>query len=62
MLSKLFGKKSPDLSPLKELSTEEFEQAKFKARVAFIDDEEIEENDISDENGINVEIDEENKN
>jgi len=41
MLSKLFGKKTPDLSPLKELTTEEFEEAKFKARVAFIDDEEI---------------------
>ena len=30
--------------------------------ISFIDDEGIEENDISDDNGINVEIDEENKN
>ncbi|MEK8180770.1 response regulator [Flavobacterium buctense] len=30
-----------ELSPLKELTTEEFEKSKFKARIAFIDDEEI---------------------
>ncbi len=30
--------------------------------ISFIDNEEIEENDISDDNGINVEIDDENKN
>ena len=30
--------------------------------ISFIDDEEIEENDISNDNGINVEIDDENKN
>ncbi|WP_306013183.1 MULTISPECIES: hypothetical protein [unclassified Allomuricauda] len=41
MLSKLFGKKKPTPSPLKELTPEEFEEAKLKARVAFIDDEEI---------------------
>jgi DNA-binding NtrC family response regulator len=33
--------RKPELAPLKELTSEEFENAKFKARIAFIDDEEI---------------------
>jgi DNA-binding NtrC family response regulator len=42
-LFKIFKRKDkqPELSPLKELSSEEFESSKFKARIAFIDDEEI---------------------
>jgi len=35
----LFKSKTP--APLKELTDEEFEAAKFKARIAFIDDEEV---------------------
>lgn len=34
-------KKPVELAPLKELTSEEFESTKFKARIAFIDDEEI---------------------
>lgn len=42
MISKFFNRnKEPNLAPLKELSAEEFEDAKLKARIAFIDDEEI---------------------
>lgn len=36
-----FFSKKPDLSQLKELSNDEFEEAKLKARIAFVDDEEI---------------------
>lgn len=35
------GSKPKTLSPLKVLSQDEFEKAKFKARIAFVDDEEI---------------------
>lgn len=34
-------KKNIDTKPLKELTPEEFEKIKFKARIAFVDDEEI---------------------
>jgi len=39
LLKKLFGKENP--SPITEFSHEQFEQIKFKARIALIDDEEI---------------------
>lgn len=42
MFKKLFGKsKPPEPSPLKELTPDEFDKVKFKARIAFIDDEDI---------------------
>lgn len=41
-IKSFFGNEKPiELSPIKELTTEEFEKSKFKARIAFIDDEEI---------------------
>lgn len=45
LIKNLFTKnensKSIELAPLKELTNDEFEKSKFKARIAFIDDEEI---------------------
>lgn len=45
ILKNIFSKKDDikpvELSPLKELTIEEFEKSKFQARIAFIDDEEI---------------------
>lgn len=40
MIFNIFKKRKPKLAPLKELTADEFEKAKFKARIAFIDDEE----------------------
>ena len=56
-----------DDDPLLEINKEEQndvpeDEIGIDDDISFIDDEEIEENDISDDNGINVEIDEENKN
>ena len=34
-------KSEPKISPIKEFTHEEFEKVKFKARIAFVDDEEI---------------------
>ena len=56
-----------DDDPLLEINKEDQndipeDEVVIDDNISFIDDEEIEENDISDENGINVEIDEENKN
>ena len=52
----MFGKifKSKKASPLKELSAEEFDRVKFKARIAFIDDEEISHVDRLREDGYNI--------
>ena len=56
-----------DDDPLLEINKEEQndlteDEIGIDDDISFIDEEEIEENDISDDNGINVEIDEENKN
>lgn len=41
MLSLFRKSKKPDPSPVKELTAEELDEIKFKARIAFVDDEEI---------------------
>jgi DNA-binding NtrC family response regulator len=41
MLSFFSQKKKPDFNPVKELTPEELDEIKFKARVAVVDDEEI---------------------
>lgn len=47
-------KKEPESSPVKELTQEEFEKAKFKARIAFVDDEEIVHVERLREDGYNI--------
>ena len=53
LLSKIFNRK-PNLAPLKELTQEEFEKSKFKARIAFVDDEEISHVDRLRDDGYNI--------
>lgn len=53
IINRMFGAKSKP-SPLKELTLEEFDKVKFKARIAFIDDEEISHVDRLQKDGYNI--------
>ena len=56
MFASLFSKKDKPTpkSPIKELTSEELEDAKFKARIAFIDDEEISHVERLQDDGYNI--------
>lgn len=56
MFASFFSKKEKhtQISPIKELTPEELENAKFKARIAFIDDEEISHIERLQEDGYNI--------
>ena len=48
--------KEPEKSPIKEFSQEDFDKLKFKARIAFIDDEEITHVDRLRNDGYNISV------
>jgi len=54
MLSLFKKNKQPKLAPVKELTLDEFEKAKLKARIAFIDDEDISHVERLREDGYNI--------
>jgi|TARA_R110000868_G_scaffold386386_2_gene654692 DNA-binding NtrC family response regulator len=54
LLKWLMPNSNPKLNHLKELTQEEFEKARFKARIAFIDDEEIAHVERLREDGYNI--------
>jgi len=54
LFSWILPKKKPKENHLRELTQKEFEQAKFKARVAFVDDEEIAHVERLREDGYNI--------